>query len=657
VSSIAVDIHGAVGSGKTVVVSSLLKALDEQAAAPGSKLVFGLSKGMQMQLMRIEGGTTGDRTPPIMTDVRAMRIDDAQASASTEKIEVSLDGKKEPDIHIGAFAGESLTNLGGGYSPAEMASRYNEDQTRLLVAVFNPYNWNQDVARRAVFSMTARLIEKLGLTLYEAIITSVRQIFGTHESQVSGAIPPPEHLRHGANEVGVVAPDLKMLCEAAGNVRIHFDPTETRDARRMFPAELESTTDETVSAVEEVYLSIERIVQAASADRMAANRALMQVVRTVETSCVVCLTHLDLKEWTPAVTDEDFEKLEETLGVAAVIGARSKILLKQIAYRTEFTRHARKYAGENDGAARKPQLTALEPLMGRAVLRNVIGRFEELRHKGILSSKDAGVVPFSAGGDEFSQAPIVPDYAIDSTYPPVPQTIPTKSRLDKTQAEVSDGYSLGPTAPAVSPAVPASSYDAAPIGPHEKMGVSQVDMFGEGVYTGLLWFGWLGLAGGAAAVGLALASKFGAGQLGFLPLPFFGKVAAIGGLVALLLLSIGAGVIRVMSRMTSAPARWQFVDDTKQDLEIRGIGSQPIRVPWDQVEISSTPLAESLGLGWIGPDRITGLMAANIDALCGHLSDEEEPIKAPRRVWLPDLRIVFSALFWLVGVVSLALLA
>jgi hypothetical protein len=384
-----VDVHGAVGSGKTVVVSSLLQALNEVTMQPRSRVTYALSGGMTDQLRSLAGAGRSARTGVVLRDVRAARVNTTD-SPFIEKVEISLDGAAEPDIHVGAFPGEALVD-NGGLSPASLIQRYNNDETSLLVAVFNPYSWNEDIARRALFSFTGRLLEKLDLPVYDAIMTAVRQLFGTPESALTGLGAKPDAAsHHGALALDPVVPELPEVCAQIGRLRIEFDPRETRDTRRMFPAVLENSDEESLYNAQELYLCMERVVKACVADRAASTRALAQVVRGVRTAAVVCLTHMDLAKWTPAVGTSDIDLIEEQLEVGAVIGARAKILLKQMAYTTEFNKFSRRYPGEPESVARRPTLVDQQPLMGRQIWANILGRHEDLTRRGILSSKPGG---------------------------------------------------------------------------------------------------------------------------------------------------------------------------------------------------------------------------------------------------------------------------
>jgi hypothetical protein len=393
--STVVDVHGAVGSGKTVVVSSLLQALNEVTMAPRSRVVFAQSGGMTDQLRALAGSGKSARTGVVLRDTRAARVNSPD-SPFIEKIEVSLDGASEPDIHIGAFPGEALVD-NGGLSPASLAHRYNTDETALLVAVFNPYSWSEDIARRALFSFTGLLLEKLDLPVYDALMTAVRQLFGAPESALTGLGAKADAAsHHGALALDPVVPELPEICSLIGRLRIEYDPSEQRDVRRMFPAVLETSDAERIALAEELYLCVERVVKACVADRAASTRALAQVVRGVKTACVVCLTHMDLRRWTPAVSDADIDIIEEQLEVGATIGARAKILLKQVAYSTEFNRFSRRYPGDPTGVARKPTLVDQQPLMGRQIWANILGRHEELARRGVLGSKPGGSSSFGA---------------------------------------------------------------------------------------------------------------------------------------------------------------------------------------------------------------------------------------------------------------------
>lgn len=637
--SVAVDVHGPVGSGKTVVLASLIEALRELPSAPR----YGMSARVEHQLLVMGAGGAPDRTGDVRVDTR-MGLE-AEEQDVVEYVSLTYDESEVPDVHLIAHAGEALASEGGAFNPARRIKMYRDDQRRLLIAVVNPFNWDRDIAKRAIYSFVVCLMDTAQLDLYTAIITAVRHLFGTHESQVSGAVPTPPTPDNPTGSVlgprQVYAPRLRQLCNDVGAVRIHFNPDASPE--HMFTAELADTGDQNIARLQKIYAEITKIASQETHMKRSQNDALKQIVRGVDKG-VVCFTHMDLAPWTPAVTEKDYHRIQTEMEAFSGVGLE-KELLRMPTVETLFNEFCEPYTWDHaECVAIEPMTTQVDASLGRELYRNIQGFYRMVDRLGLLAAKpDQAQV---AAPEAYDQMPDDDEWDEQATQ------IVSKDMIADHWARA--GGAVAPTpraqefapaplpAPTSNPGFIADPNAGGPPGPKEKDNLDSSQILAEGVFTGLRWFAPVALVVGfgvSAYVGVALASDT-------LSIDARLRVLLILGLVLALVMPLWFAVIHVFLLHKRRRARWEFTSPEHEVVLIRGLGPDPVRVPWDRLHIETSPFARMMNIGWIGEDRVAKVQVNALSDLEHYLERPETPAVVRTT---GDLIVFGALLVWILG--------
>jgi hypothetical protein len=312
-----VEIHGATGAGKTILLASLYKHLREKNG-PQSELLH-VTKGIDDQLTLLQSGTWTGRT------------EGAEKDKESIVYKRHVDAKRWVEIHCTAHRGEDLGRAaasgnrateGAADQPSgsahllfkDFATQFTGGNT-LFVAVANPFLLDCDLSYRAVLGMAAILQKPETsdgpprMSLKSALHKSLDLVLGMNVATVfaneaKSKTTQTEKAAYPALILSNIEKALSVFGDRALLVYDHDaeDPSNRFKIRNL-PADLPAGT-----ATKEFTAGMKELIQRET-DRAEQKHAVLRTVLGALPDSVLALTHVDLDAMIRSVDARDYRNV------------------------------------------------------------------------------------------------------------------------------------------------------------------------------------------------------------------------------------------------------------------------------------------------------------------------------------------------------------
>ncbi len=313
-----VEIHGAAGAGKTILLASLYKHLREGKGQQSELLK--VTNGIDEQLMLLESGAWTNRTG------------NAEKDRESIVYKRHIDGARWVEIHCTAHRGEDLgrtavataatgddPNKPDGSVNADLLFKDFADQftgvNTLFVAVANPFRLNCDLGYRAVLGMTAMLQKPLTpdgqpqMSLKDALHMSLDLVLGINMTKILALLNTPKTTEtEKAKYPALILANIEKALGVFGDHALVVYDHDAVDASNRFrvrnlPSDLPpgTTTKDFTAAMKEL---MQR-----EADRAEQKHAVLRTMLGALPDAVLALTHVDLDAMIRSVDARDYRNV------------------------------------------------------------------------------------------------------------------------------------------------------------------------------------------------------------------------------------------------------------------------------------------------------------------------------------------------------------